>query len=266
MMNSNPKIPFLSIIIPVYNEQETIGLLLHQLNQTIIPVEYEIIIVDDGSNPPIKHYLKPFLKQFADLHLFRLQSNSGKGSAIRTGIKHAIGKYILIQDADLEYHPKDIPKLLDPIINDHKKVVYGSRYNHFKHHMTQFHFLGNILLTKMTNYLYNLKLSDMETGYKLFPRSYQRLLNLTTTDFDIEIELTAKLALHQIEIHEIPITYTYRQKGNAKISFFDGIEAVIAMIYYRCFEQNKYFHEFYSMYKRYCRPTLLKIVQFFKLR
>ncbi len=254
-------VPFLSIIIPAFNEHHTLTPLLRMLYAQEIPISFEIVIVDDGSNPSLFPCVKPFLKSHDNLRFFRFKRNSGKGSAVKWGMAHANGKYLIIQDADLEYRPMDIPALLFPIMQKLTVVVYGSRFSDFSRHMTHVHNFGNRLLTQFTNLIYHTKLTDMETGYKLFPRSILQRIKLVGAEFDIELEITAKITKLGYQIKEVPIHYAYRNKGQAKISVFDGLEAFYLIFYWRYFENNLIWLWVHRIFKIHLKPLLTKILR-----
>ena len=167
------------------------------------------------------------VKKFDDVILIEHEVNQGKGAALQTGFKHAIGDIILIQDADMEYHPKDIPSLVEPILSDEADVVYGSRFRgEGIHTMSWSHRFGNKGLSIATRLLYGFKTTDMETGYKAFKREIINGISLKAKSFNIEPELTAHFSKMKARFVEIPISYKYREKGNAKISWKDGVIAL----------------------------------------
>lgn len=219
----------LSIIIPVYNEGETIGEIIRQV-KTAKGFDKEIIVVDDGSTDETSKVIK----DIKDIIVIRHQKNQGKGAAIRTGIAKAGGDYLLIQDADLEYDPQDILKLLEPIKQGKAEVVYGSRFTGPRRNMFFWHWMGNQLLTLLTNMLYNTTLSDMETCYKLIPTALVKSLRLRAKRFEFEPEVTAKILKKGIRIWEVPISYAGREYHEGKkISWKDGIPALWTLIKYR---------------------------------
>jgi len=231
----------LSIIIPVFNEEKTIAHLLHRVDRIAIPgVTKEIIVVNDGSNDGTLRQinnLKFIIKNFL---LINHEINSGKGKAILTGIKHASGDYIVIQDGDLEYDPKDIVRLIAPIKSKQAKVVYGTRLKRLPHFSREektlrfiFHYLGNRFLSFLTSVLYGQWLTDMETCYKLFPKS--AIDNMQCKGFEFEPEITAKLLKAGYRITEIPITTIPRSyaEGKKLRTFHDGSIALWTLIKYR---------------------------------
>lgn len=215
----------LSIIIPVFNEGKTVGEIIRQA-QKVKGFEKEIIVVDDCStdNTPI---ILQHLKNSKDILLVRHPKNLGKGASIRTGITKATGEYMLVQDADLEYDPEDILLMLEPIKKGKAEVVYGSRFTGQRRNMFFWHWMGNQLLTLLTNILYNTTLSDMETCYKLMPLALVKSLNLKARRFEFEPEVTAKILKRGIRIWEVPISYAGREYHEGKkISWKDGVPAL----------------------------------------
>ena len=219
----------ISIIIPVYNEGKTIAEIIRQVKE-VKGFDKEIIVVDDGSTDETPKVIK----QVKDIIVIRHKENQGKGSAIRTGIAAATGDYVLIQDADLEYDPKDILKLIEPITQGRAEVVYGSRFTGPRRNMFFWHWMGNQLLTLLTNVLYNTTLSDMETCYMLMPASLVKSLQLRAKRFEFEPEVTAKILKKGVRIWEVPISYAGREYHEGKkISWKDGIPALFTLIKYR---------------------------------
>ena len=224
----------LSVIIPVYNEQNTLADLLRRVKA--VRLAKEIIVVDDGSTDRTRQILRRFAKD--GIKIVTFPKNRGKGAAVRKGIEVARGDYIVIQDADLEYHPEDWKKLLEPVKSRGVKAVYGSRFmGSYRIGLTNFlHFLANRLLTGLTNLLYASRLSDMETAYKLIESKLAQSLNLKSDRFEIEPEITAKILKKGIKIHEVPISYAGRQYHEGKkITWRDGLTSLWAIVYYRFF-------------------------------
>ncbi len=230
----------LSIIIPVFNEEKTIAEIIRRVAEFSIPdVEKEIIVVDDGSTDATASEIR---NSKFEIRNFRHDKNMGKGAAVQTGIREAKGEYIIIQDADLEYDPKYIESLLQPIINGQAKVVYGTRLkrlpNFAKDERTpQFflHYLGNKFLSLITSLLYGQWITDMETCYKLFPREMVNNLNLKARGFDFEAEITAKLLKAGAKIWEVPIVTNPRgyDEGKKLNTFRDGLIALWTLFKYR---------------------------------
>lgn len=223
----------LSIIMPVYNERATIEEIISRV--TDVGLADEIIIVDDHSIDGTRDVLHKIEQAYPQVRLILHEKNQGKGAAVRTGIAAATQDLVLIQDADLEYDPRDIPSLLIPIEEGKTDVVYGSRFLGAPRRATMFwHMVANKLLTLMTNILYNSILSDMETGYKLFPRELIQSIPINAKRFDFEPEVTAKLLKRKVRIFEVPISFNPREYSEGKkIGLKDAFEAVWTLIKYR---------------------------------
>jgi glycosyltransferase involved in cell wall biosynthesis len=223
----------LSIVIPVFNEAATLEKVIRRVREQ----EYhkEIIVVDDGSTDRTQDILRNI--QAGDVRTLFHEHNRGKGAALRTGLAEVTGDVIIIQDADLEYDPRDYPSLLEPIIDGRADVVYGSRFLGGPHRVLFFwHYLGNKLITTFSNMLTNLNLSDMETGYKVFRASLVNDLQLKSDRFGIEPELTVKLARLGCRIYEVPISYSGRGYAEGKkITWRDGLAAIFHIIRFRFF-------------------------------
>jgi glycosyltransferase involved in cell wall biosynthesis len=227
----------LSIIIPVYNERDTIELLLKRVEAT--SYEKEIILVDDASTDGTREILERLARDHQDhVRLFLHAANRGKGAAIRTAIEHVTGDIAIIQDADLEYDPKDYPTLLEPILEGHADVVFGNRFHGGPHRVLYFwHYIGNRFLTNLCNMATNLNLSDMEVGYKVFRTDVLQRLRLKSERFGIEPELTVKVAKLGCRIYEVPIAYHGRTYAEGKkITWRDGISALYCILRFRLFE------------------------------
>src|SRR5437763_445693 len=199
------KLRRLSVIVPVYNERNTLVEVVRRMRAVELPdgIETEIIVVDDGSTDGTRDVLK----QLGDstVRVVTHADNRGKGAAVRTGIEHVSGEYVLIQDADLEYDPEDWPRLVNPVLRGKARVVYGSRFTGERRNMLFLHWIGNRFLSLITNTLYNTTLSDMETCYKLIDRRVLERLTLRADRFDIEPEITAKILKLGVRIYEVPI-------------------------------------------------------------
>jgi len=220
----------LSVIIPAYNEKETIAEIIKRVSD--VPIEKQIVVVDDGSTDGTREILKGL--QCPDVSVIFCNQNGGKGSAIRTGTEHATGDYLIIQDADLEYDPGEYACLLEPITSGQADVVYGSRFQGKLERMTLVQRIGNHFLTFVTNLLYRTSLSDMETCYKVVPTNIIPSLKLKSKGFEFEPEITAKLLKRGFRIREVPITYTARDAQHGKkIDWRHGIPALRALIKYR---------------------------------
>jgi glycosyltransferase involved in cell wall biosynthesis len=228
------KLRKLSVIVPVFNERNTLVEVLRRMRAVELPdgVEREIIVVDDGSTDGTRDVLR----QLADstVRVVLHDVNRGKGAALRTGFTHATGEYILVQDADLEYDPEDWPKLLNPVLRGRARVVYGSRFTGERRNMLLLHWIGNRFLSMTTNILYNTTLSDMETCYKLIDRSLVGDMKLQASRFDIEAEITAKILKRGVRIYEVPISYSGREFDEGKkITWRDGISALYTLVKFR---------------------------------
>ena len=223
----------LSVLVPLFNEQATIQQVLTKLlKQAAVK---EIIVVDDGSTDDSAKLARKLAKKHRQLQLLQ-KPNGGKGSAIRYGLAQATGDYVLIQDADLEYDPEDIPKLLEPVLKGRAEVVYGSRFLGAHSNLLFWHRFGNNFLNFLINILYNTTLSDMETGYKLAPTELLKSLNLTAQRFDLEPEITCKILKRGIRVYEVPINYVGRDFSQGKkITWKDGFAAVHKIISLRFF-------------------------------
>jgi glycosyltransferase involved in cell wall biosynthesis len=225
----------LSVIIPVYNEVKNIEEILKRVQTTKLATE--IVLVDDGSQDGTRDLLKK-LDGKKNVRVILQEKNQGKGSAVVTGMKAAKGDVMLIQDADLEYDPRDYPALLQPIEEGLADVVYGSRFLGAAHRVAMFwHQVANQLLTLMTNILYNSILTDMETGYKVFKREVIEGLTIHSKRFNFEPEFTAKILKRKYRIFEVPITFNPRDYADGKkIKLYDAFEAVWALLWYRFFD------------------------------
>jgi glycosyltransferase involved in cell wall biosynthesis len=224
----------LSVLMPVYNERQTLSEILDQVRAVELPnIDKEIIVVDDGSTDGSREILAEEQAR-GDLQIFYHDHNQGKGAAVRTAIEHATGDLLIIQDADLEYDPRDYPKLLQPITEGRVAVVYGSRFLGPRKAMLFWHMLGNKFLTLTTNILYNTILSDMETCYKCFRADIVKDIPLRSRRFEFEPEITAKILKRGYRIFEVPISYYGREYHEGKkIGWRDAPIAFWTLLKYR---------------------------------
>ncbi len=222
----------LSAIVPVYNERATVAEVIRRMRAVEIPVVLQIIAVDDGSSDGSDKVLGAI--EDSTVRVLRHEGNQGKGAAIRTGLKEARGDLVLIQDADLEYDPRDWSRLLEPILSGKARVVYGSRFTGERKNMLPLHWVGNRLLSLVTNVLYSSTLSDMETCYKLFDAQVLEGITIVSDRFDFEPEITAKVLRRGHRIYEVPISYAGREPDEGKkITWRDGIGALWALVRFR---------------------------------
>ena len=228
----------LSVIIPCYNEEKTIRIIVEKVLKFNL-FEKEIIIVDDCSTDKTKIIIESLANQNKVIKYFFLEKNLGKGSALKKGVKEATGDIILIQDADLEYDPKDYPLLIKPFQETDADIVYGSRFlggDYVRLHFF-WHYLANKLLTLATNIVTNLNMSDMETGYKVFKRDVIQSIEITEKSFGVEPEITVKLARKKFIFYEVPISYRGRSyEEGKKITIKDAFKAIYCVFRYKLFD------------------------------
>ena len=230
----------LSVLIPVYNEVETLEEAIRRVRSVRLPKE--IIAVDDGSTDGSRELLmrlskegKPEKDPLNDLKVFLQPYNQGKGAAIKSGLSHVTGEIVIIQDADLEYDPQDYMRLLEPILAGKADVVYGTRFYGGGPHRVLFfwHYVGNQILTLLSNIITNLNLSDMEVGYKVFRTEVLKNVDLKSKRFGFEPEITVKVAKRQCRVYEVPISYYGRTYAEGKkITWKDGIAAFYFLVRY----------------------------------
>ncbi|MBV9885603.1 MAG: glycosyltransferase family 2 protein [Acidobacteria bacterium] len=243
--------PKISVVIPVYNEKDTIDEILRRVTDT--EVRKEVIIVDDCSTDGTRQRLKTMAElrakgetmapatdgadpvPLSDLRFFFQLQNQGKGAALRRGFEQVTGDIVLVQDADLEYDPRDYPKLLEPIIDGRADVVYGSRFLGGPQRVHYFwHYVANTILTLLSDIFTNLKLTDMETCYKVFRREVLQGITLRSDRFGFEPEITAKIAKKDWRVYEVPISYAGRTyEEGKKITWKDGVQALWCIIKYK---------------------------------
>ena len=222
----------LSVIVPVFNERSTVAEIVRRMRSVELPVEREIVVVDDGSDDGTGDVLTQL--RDSTVRVVKHARNQGKGAAIRTGLESSSGDLVLVQDADLEYDPDDWPRLLAPVLKGRARVVYGSRFTGERRNMLFLHWVGNRFLSLVTNVLYNSTLSDMETCYKLFDRRVLDGVRLRADRFDFEPEFTAKVLRRGIRIYEVPISYAGREPSEGKkITWHDGVIALWTLVKYR---------------------------------
>jgi len=223
--------PLLSVVMPVYNERETIEEIIPRV--LAVPVRIELIVVDDGSKDGTRDLLAKLKEQY-NFRLILQPQNGGKGAALRRGFEEVTGDIVIIQDADLEYSPEEYPELISLICQGRADVVYGSRFLG-RHRVFLFtHYAGNRLLTLITNILYNTMLTDMETCYKVMRRDVLKSFTLQSNGFGIEPELTAKIFKRGYRVYEVPITYDGRgYEEGKKITWRDGVVALWVLLKYR---------------------------------
>jgi len=237
----------LSVVIPVYNEERTVTAILDRVVRAELPEEIaalELVVVDDASTDATPQHLNAYqlpsdTPRPTTLVVRRHENNAGKAAALATGFSLATGDILLIQDADLEYDPQDYPVLLRPILDGKADVVYGSRFLSGPHRVLFFwHYVGNKILTTLSNMFTDLNLSDMETCYKVFTRSVKEKLRITSKRFGFEPEFTARVARMGVRIYEVPISYHGRTYAEGKkIGWKDGFEAIWCILKYNLWDR-----------------------------
>jgi glycosyltransferase involved in cell wall biosynthesis len=225
--------PLISIVVPAFNESATVEKLIDRLHESLVGMRYEVILVDDCSTDGTADVIRKL--SGGTIRSFFHSRNQGKGAALRTAFEHAAGEIVVVQDADLEYDPKDIPILLQPILEGHADVVFGSRFRGQAQRVHMFwHQLANSLLTWFSNMMNNLNLSDMETGYKAFRKTVLDKIQIREKRFGFEPEITAKVARLKCRVYEVPISYHGRDYDEGKkIGFRDAVRAAWCIVRYR---------------------------------
>jgi len=228
----------LSVVIPVYNEKNTVNKIIQQVQDVELEMEKEIILIDDGSTDGTRKILENL--EYPNVKVKLHEKNQGKGAALRTGFSLATGDFVIIQDADLEYDPREYPLLLTPLLDGRADAVYGSRFLGGPHRVLFFwHYIGNKMLTTFSNILSNLNLTDMETCYKVFRKEILDKLTLKSKRFGIEPEITLKLARKKCRIYEVPISYSGRDYTEGKkIGWKDGVAAIYHLIRFKFFDRS----------------------------
>lgn len=226
----------ISVVMPVYNEIATIDEIVSRVQA--VPIAKEIVIADDASTDGTRERLKEIDQEHENIRVLYHERNRGKGAALRTGFEAVSDGVIIIQDADLEYDPREYPQLLEPILDGRADVVYGSRFLGGPHRVLFFwHYVGNRFLTLLSNALTNLNLTDMETCYKVFKRQILDRITLKSNRFGFEPEFTAKVSKNGFRIYEVPVSYSGRLYSEGKkITWKDGVVAIFTILWFRFFD------------------------------
>ncbi|HVW17276.1 MAG TPA: glycosyltransferase family 2 protein [Solirubrobacteraceae bacterium] len=234
--------PLLSIVVPAFDEAPTIEQVLRRVVAEPLsrngdePWRREVLVVDDGSSDGTAAIVERVAAELPGVRLLRHERNRGKGAAVRTGIAASRGDWVVVQDADLEYDPADLPRLLDPLARGVADVVYGSRLRGGEPQRAHlyWHQLGNRFLSLLTNVLYNTTISDMEVGYKAFRGDLIRSIEIVSDDFAFEPEVTAKVLRRRVRLYEVPISYYGRTYAEGKkITWHDGVKAIVTLLRFR---------------------------------
>ncbi|MFZ5424756.1 MAG: glycosyltransferase family 2 protein [Patescibacteria group bacterium] len=225
----------LSVVIPVYNEKETLLKILKKV-EAVEGLDKEIILVDDASTDGSTELLKKIQKKNPEYKIVFKEINSGKGASLREGFKRTTGDYVIVQDADLEYYPSDYLVLLRALNESGADVIYGSRFSGNYEDMSSLHYFGNKFLTIITSILFGVLLTDMETCYKLLPGKFARNVDIKSNRFNFEPEITAKIIRAGLRIKEVPIKYSGRSHSEGKkITWRDGFSAIYTLLKFRFF-------------------------------
>ncbi len=230
----------LSVILPIYNEETHLREVIQRIYQSPCPIDREWIFIDDCSHDSSLSLLYELQKKYP-MRILEQKKNQGKGAAVIRGIQEARGDFIIIQDADFEYDPCDIPRLLEPLLNDKADVVYGSRFKKSSQQVHRtYHYFVNRFLTVLSNLLSGIYLTDMETCYKIFRRDILQSMHLRSQRFGIEVELTAYLGKIRVRIYELPISYYPRTAlQGKKITWKDGLAALWHLLRFNCWTPVK---------------------------
>ena len=236
----SPTLRTLSIVIPVYNEKDTLAECVQRVLSVEVPLERELILIDDASTDGTDQVIESLVRQYTDTTIKTIthRQNLGKGASLRDGFARVSGDIVVIQDADLEYDPAEYPRLLKPILDGRADVVYGSRFSGSEEKRVLFfwHSVGNKLLTTLSNMCTNLNLTDMETCYKVFRREVLDRLAIKSNRFGVEPELTAKIARARWRVYEVGISYSGRTYDEGKkITWRDGLSALATILRFRFF-------------------------------
>jgi len=229
----------LSVVMPVYNEERWVEGIIRKVMSVKVPLEVELIVVDDGSTDGTREKLENIRKQYPEsVRILRHEENVGKGAALRTAFREVRGDIILVQDADLEYSPGDYNRLIGPILDGRADVVYGSRFGGEVRRVLFFwHYVGNRFLTTLSNMLTNLNLTDLEVCYKVFRREVLKDIRIRSNRFGFEPEITAKIARKKVRLYEVPVNYDGRDYSEGKkIGWKDGLKAIGCILFFRFFD------------------------------
>lgn len=231
----------LSVIVPAYNEEKTIGVVIERLLESLASVRFEIVVVDDCSRDKTAETIRALMALHENIHLVQHELNGGKTKALKTGFQSCTGKIVIVQDADLEYDPRDILRVIQPILENKADVVYGSRFLNIKNNKFMFKSLfANKVITFVSNLFTRYKFSDVETCYKAFRRDIIQKMVITSQRFGFEIEVTAKLCKLRLRIIEVPIYYNSRSyEEGKKIGASDGFQALLYILKYNLFTSRK---------------------------